>query len=70
VVPLEIEGSDKSRIHYTLIVVNNPEFSQKIVAEGINKNDFVSHMPPKWNLEDDIKMMKNIVRAELPDCPI
>ena len=53
VVPLEIEGSDKSHshdlccIHYTLIVVNNPEFSQKIMAEGINKNDFVSHIPPK-----------------------
>jgi hypothetical protein len=51
------------RCPYTLIVVNNPEFSQKIVAEGINKNDFVSHMPPKWNLENDIKIMKNLVRT-------
>jgi hypothetical protein len=27
------------------------------------KIDFVNHMPPKWNLEDDIKIMKNLVRT-------
>jgi hypothetical protein len=53
VVSLEIESSDESHshdfccIHFTLIVVNKPKLPQKIVAEGIHKNEFVNHMPQK-----------------------